>query len=189
MEFIDHLDAISLSEYAQTNGLILDSSGYSSNGSTYAALKPFKDDMKAITSILKSSKPPFKINDIHRYPHVTVIYSRNNGVDVQAIANSIPYGVVPTAKVIGVEYWPGHDREGYIVLKLKSRDAEDINTAFVAAGARHSFSDYTPHMTIEGDVGSLTPELEAWMKRFEDDIKYIEPKIRFSTLEVMDIRE
>lgn len=87
----------------------------------------------------------------HEY-HATICYDRNFVGSFEE-ANKVAAVVSPsetprTAIIDDVVWWAGHDNEGYIVLKLKSSALQAIHRKWIDSGAKHSFEDYVPHVTI-----------------------------------------
>lgn len=140
----------------------VDATRLTGNGTTYAAALPCPESARAVLQAVMDTRPPFDPEELRECPHVTLVYSRNSGVDVAALR--LPEGGFrATARVVGVEYWDGHNGTGYVVAKLESDGLKDANRRLVAAGATHSFDDYCPHMTIAAKVGPKTPEIEKWV--------------------------
>lgn len=79
--------------------------------------------------------------------HCTLLYSKDSKTNVK-----IPYISKDdrfTAKAKELVYWPGHDDTGYIVLKLKSKDLQELNQKFrTSTGLKATFPDYQPHITL-----------------------------------------
>lgn len=78
--------------------------------------------------------------------HVTVMYSK------MAIPADCSSKVEPlfttTVFATGVEYWEGHDKDGYLVLKLTRDGLERLHNKWKSCGAVPTFEDYVPHMTL-----------------------------------------
>lgn len=85
--------------------------------------------------------------------HCTLSYAKNcfptAGAD-----NCLRFG----AKIVGIEFWDGHDNDGYLVVKFDSPDLEARNRFWTSHGLKHSFDDYTPHSTLVSKL-EKTPEL------------------------------
>jgi ABC-type Fe3+-hydroxamate transport system substrate-binding protein len=100
------------------------------------------------------------------------------------------YSLKPVvATVEGVEYWEGHDKDGYAVFKLYSEGAVGLNGVLIACGAKHSFDDYQAHMTICGKVGPKTAEVEQWIERINSFLKTANVSICFDRISFEDIKE
>lgn len=52
------------------------------------------------------------------------------------------------ARLDHFEYWDGHDKDGYLVAVLTSPSLHHLHKQWVRRGARHSFEDYTAHVTL-----------------------------------------
>ena len=85
-----------------------------------------------------------QVNNPHRL-HCTVVYSR------KAKPVALLYPSVTPLRVAGTEfeYWEGHDKAGYLVLKLDgTRHLNGYHQRWLSAGCVTQFSDYTPHVTL-----------------------------------------
>ena len=137
------------------------------NGTVYACMKPARGETRRLYDIVTQTRPPFDPDTLRNEAHVTLVYSRKAGVDRSALdLNGMAVRHPrPSARVVSVEYWEGHDKDGYAVLKLDSPEAAALNREIQAAGAKHSFDDFQAHMTICGKVGPQTAEVSAWLQR------------------------
>jgi hypothetical protein len=48
----------------------------------------------------------------------------------------------------GLDWWEGHDKNGYLVLRLTSPSLNRLNKRFTDAGLVPTFPDYKAHMTL-----------------------------------------
>jgi 2'-5' RNA ligase len=160
------------------------------NGSTYACLAPASGETKRLLNLVVATRPPFDPNTLRDEAHVTLVYSREAQVDVAALDAGILGIKFPcvSARVVSVEYWEGHDKDGYAVLKLDSNQAAELNKAFQAAGAKHSFDDYQAHMTICGKVGPQTAEVSEWLQRINKYLDGNKFELCFDKVKVEDIK-
>lgn len=78
--------------------------------------------------------------------HATLIYSKTPAK--QADLPNIDKATRYKAKATELLHWPGHDNEGYIVLKLESEELHDAHQLFRNAGLTPTFPDYKPHITL-----------------------------------------
>lgn len=162
----------------------------SGNGTTYACLKPATGETRRLLDLVVSTRPPFDPDTLRDEAHVTIVYSRNAQVDVEALNAAMLAICLPrvSARVRCVEYWDGHDKTGYAVLKLDSEDAKELNKAFIAAGAKHSFDDFQAHMTICSKVGPRTAAVEEWLERINRSLEGCNHEIYFDCIKVEDIK-
>lgn len=201
-EGMELLEALSLAEMS------IDASRLTLNGTTYASLLPVKGSTQHLLSVIVNTMPPFDPNTLREYPHVTLVYSRDAGIeiapprvtdttnpaaiveddeiDLQSLAAEYPNVV---GKVTGVEYWEGHDKDGYAVLKLDCPDASSISGLLQMAGAKHSFDEYQAHMTICGKVGPLTPAVTEWMDRANKALASEKIEVTFDRMVIEDSRK
>lgn len=76
--------------------------------------------------------------------HCTVVFSpepvRTNVVaDIESLDD---------VKILGLTWWPGHNNKGYVVMLVDHPYLHERHKMFVRAGARPTFKDYTPHITL-----------------------------------------
>ena len=190
-------DEIELMEaYAAESGVSLsemtfDLTKLSGNGTTYACLKPASGETRRLLDLVVSTRPPFDPDTLRDEAHVTLVYSRSAQVDVGVLNTGMLAIQMPcvSARVVSVEYWEGHDKDGYAVLKLDSREAALLNRAFQSAGAKHSFDDYQAHMTICGKVGPQTAEVSEWLRRINKYLDGNKFELCFDRICVEDIKK
>lgn len=63
-----------------------------------------------------------------------------------------------SARIAGLQFWDGHDNDGYLVVMLDSLSLIERNQYWAAHGLKHSFDDYSPHVTLVSKLDK-TPEL------------------------------
>ncbi len=78
--------------------------------------------------------------------HCTLIYSKTvaDSVDIPMVDKHDRFNATTSQ----LDFWDGHDKEGYIVLKLKSDDLQRLHKRFRKKGIEPTFDDYNPHITI-----------------------------------------
>ena len=159
---------------------VIQLSGYTGVDDCYAKIVPTFQCVERIKHALKAlpNADALPLDELERDPHVTLIYSRETPVSIPAIA--YPIKGSPKAKIIDIVYWEGHDKDGYVVLKLDSPDLTKFNQMFIHAGATHSFPDYTPHMTLNSHVGECTDEVLCWIDHAKE--KVVGMEILFSDI-------
>lgn len=181
-----------LAECVAPAPMTIDASKFSGNGSTYACLIPATGETLRLLDLVLSTRPPFDPGTLREEAHVTLVYSREQQVDLDRLRRNymVYYSLKPVvATVEGVEYWEGHDKDGYAVFKLHSEAAVGLNSVLIACGANHSFDDYQAHMTICGKVGPKTAEVEQWIERINSFLKTANVSICFDRISFEDIKE
>ena len=187
------LEAMELMEAVATltESMTIDASKLSGNGSTYACLVPASGETRRVLDVVVKTMPPFDPETLRDEAHVTLVYSREQQVDMTALNAgmlAIEYGCA-TARAVGVEYWEGHDKDGYAVLKLESSDAAALNKAFIAAGCKHSFDDFQAHMSICSKVGPETQAVREWLQRINKFLDGNIVTLRFNKIKIEDIKK
>jgi hypothetical protein len=113
---------------------------------------------------LKSIEEKSFMDDLH----CTVIYSKTAAKNI-----NIPT-VDRTDRFSGIgyqlEFFEGHDKLGYIVLKINSISLRKLNKRFVDAGLEATFKDYTPHVTLVHPV----PNFDLYKERVDQINKELE---------------
>lgn len=133
--------------------------GYTGNSGTYVSVSPDDESKKYIREMVKSLNPPFPLDIFDDEAHMTIMYSRHECIDEDQL--QFPESIV--ALPLKFEYWDGHDNDGYLVLKMISKPASDLNQHLLDLGAEHSFDDYTPHMTIIHGIYDYKDKINTWL--------------------------
>ena len=186
---IDHLDIDLFLIAEETSVRSVDTTRLTGNGTTYACAVPTRDTVSRLLRVVDGTFPPFDPAELRDEAHCTLVYSKKAGIDPGRLAVG-PGQLSLEARMIRVEYWDGHNNTGYVVLKLDSPDMTALHRRFVEAGAKHSFDDYTPHLTIGAKVGEKTPEMERWLKRVNGVVAGAKDFVlEFDAVRAEDIRD
>ena len=96
--------------------------------------------------------------------HCTVIYSKADvsRVKLPYVDRKNRYTATPTS----VEYWPGQENEGYLVLKMDSIPLTNLHWEFRNQGIQPSFADYKAHVSLVHPVDPAIYEENKWRLRF-----------------------
>lgn len=109
--------------------------------------------------------------DIQDDLHCTIIYSKEA---CTFRPPEVPRSTRLRAEATGVAWWDGHDRDGYLVLELRSSDLTALHRELREQGVVPTFEEYHPHVTLRTPcpresvdvdrlsalVAELAPELE-----------------------------
>lgn len=110
-----------------------------------------------ITAFLRSQFPSLPIDDSDiEEQHCTVVYSKTC---VRSLDTALPSASPAHSQVAGLEYWEGHDKDGYLVAKLIAPELVERHKFWLSEGAVHSFSPYEPHVTLKTPL-KQTPRLQ-----------------------------
>jgi hypothetical protein len=115
----------------------------SMSSGTYVCALPDAETQTKLARVSAALGHPLsqeKIEDLHS----TIIYAKGNFPNGLELQRGQRFG----AKVTGLEFWDGHDNDGYVVLLLDSPDLMARHQFWVSRGLTHSFEDYTPHVTL-----------------------------------------
>lgn len=166
---------------------IIDFTGFSEDAGMYSRLIPIGGKEKnAVTNLITSNPPPFKINEYFNDPHLTVIWSRI-ALNRNDILSVCPRGRRYGAFVTGVTYWSGHNNVGYVVLNIDSSDIQELHELLIKLGAQHSFNSFEPHITVATGVGALNPEIRNWMEVINERLWHRPLPIQMSSLSFSDL--
>lgn len=99
--------------------------------------------------------------------HITVCYSKEDAIPLE---NLPPYGSSTEfyAMCNEVAHWKGHKGQTCIVLKLISPDIVKANAALQSVGAVHTFTPYSPHISLSDEVpvdDAMQSKIDAINKR------------------------
>ena len=130
--------------------------------SLYVQLVPDIEGLRNIRRIANFLRLPV-LDDYH----CTVMHSPYRGIS-EAVARVMvsrePEFIVEPN---GIVWWPGHNNKGYLVLQLFSAALFEFHKRFKRAGARSTFPDYRPHITLAEGV-KLVGELEARVNEYNN---------------------
>lgn len=117
--------------------------GYTGEHGLYSAVEPTPESVEAITKLCKLAGFEGLEDDLH----CTLMYSPDATIpeDVALKYSQEDY----IADVKGFNWWAGHDNDGYLVLELDSAELSAENNRFRAAGAKPTFEEYRPHITLK----------------------------------------
>lgn len=144
---------------------------YSGKSGLYASVMPvqgFSAFLKAVLPLLHEEGI-----DVHEEIdfHCTVMYSREEAPHMIRITKMLSEGPFRfKAWSDCVEFWDGHDGDGYLVLKLVSRDLALRNEQYKNLGCRHSFPNYEAHITLADKLAK--PKCIAEINRMLKNIKF-----------------
>jgi len=121
---------------------------YSQKG-TYAALKPTKEDAKALYDIYKSLGVP-NVEQSNKL-HCTLLYSR------KFLPNYKPEPDVKfNGSVTGVEIWPTKSGKNCLVMKFTSpKIVKRHNQLMDEHKATYDYPEYKTHLSLSYDVGDF----------------------------------
>lgn len=114
----------------------------SKSSGTYVCALPDNKSRTKLVHISSALGHPISVEESEDL-HSTVIYSK--GAFPSKFDFSRQYF---GAKITGLEFWDGHDNDGYVVVTLDSPDLTAENRRWTTLGLKHSFEDYTPHVTL-----------------------------------------
>lgn len=120
-----------------------------------------------VTAFLRSQFPSLHIDDSDiEEQHCTVVYSKTC---IRNLGTALPKASPVNPRVSGLEFWEGHDKDGYLVAKLVSSDLIERHKFWLSEGAVHSFSPYEPHVTLKTPL-KQTPRFQ---QELEDANKFL----------------
>lgn len=129
---------------------------YSGKNGLYVSVRPARGLSHVLSYLRDLPNVTSNVDDLH----CTLMYSRDSAPNLIRACSLLYKGpTVYQAALTGLEFWDGHDNKGYLVAKLDSPQLQERHAAWRALGAKHSFPDYTPHMTIATGVRYSAKEL------------------------------
>lgn len=135
---------ITLDEFVSTSSPTLTLTDYSGNKGLYAYALP---DLSAKTVLSALSRLCGYVVDAEKF-HITVMYSKDAVIPLNSYSDSAGH----ILSIIGVQYFRGHDDKGYLSFVIDSDTLKQQHQNLIDLGAKHSFDDYTPHITIFSGV-------------------------------------
>lgn len=107
----------------------------------YISVVPDKESLQKLSEFCKRNFGKVDLEDIH----CTLMYSEVGIARGVALKFSKPRYI---AYADYFEYWEGHDKAGYLVLKLRSEELEEEHSRLKVAGCKPTYDIYSPHITI-----------------------------------------
>lgn len=157
-------------------------SDYDGVSGVYVSVNPSENSKAFIRKLISDTKPPFSLDQFDEEAHTTIMYSRNATIDEGRL--KIPSDI--SALPVKLEFWDGHDNDGYLVLSLISKPAKDFHDEVLALGAEHSFKDYHPHMTIRHGLNKES--VVGWIEGANDHIKTNTKLIWFDEVKISNCK-
>jgi hypothetical protein len=116
---------------------------YTGKSGIYCAAHLDKASEKALAKVCALAG----MEDIDKDLHCTIMYSPDAVIpeDEVNFFTKLKF----KARVVEFTWWPGHDKEGYIVAKLYSPVLNQTHDALKEAGAEPTFDTYEPHVTVK----------------------------------------
>ena len=149
---------------------------YTGSNGFYAWVNLSTDSLEDIITYFPELKfTPTELLDLH----VTVMYSKT-AISVYDVIKA-DHKFYTETNAIGVEYWDGHNGDGYLVVKVESSDLQQLHNKWKQCGAVPTFEDYTPHMTLKTPFkknDALVKELNDRAKNKPLNLTLIQEQVR-----------
>lgn len=116
--------------------------------------------------------------------HITVCYSKEHVVHLDALP---AYTTDDTFSAVcnEVKHWKGHKGQTCIVLGLISESITLLNAELQAAGALHSFTPYSPHISLSDEV-EVDPDMQLQIDTINKELSRSPLKLTFTNYSVGD---
>jgi hypothetical protein len=111
----------------------------------YSAVHLDQESYQTLSQFCKRNFPFDLPDDVH----CTVMYSTKSIDPTDSTKYSKP---VYQAYADHFEFWDGHDKSGYLVLKLVSTDLQNEHQRLKKLGCNPTFENYSPHITIKTPI-------------------------------------
>lgn len=159
------------------------SNRYSGQSGLYASVRPVRGFSK-----LRSRLRELGVEDVvsQEDVHCTLIYSRDSAPHVVKVGGLLikgPYNFHATPKQ--VRWWSGHDGDGYLVLELDSSNLHDRHLHWKELGAKHSFPEYVPHVTL---ASPFEEPKKSWLNNINKALQTESFNLVFGGEQVEDIK-
>lgn len=143
----------------------------------YAAVQP---DMYSLFRLMSLCDVLGIVTDPRKF-HCTVMYSPDR---VPAVKE---FNAEAEGYIHEIAWWAGHNNKGYLSALLRSPQLQGCHKQLTDAGAKHTYSPYTPHITLA--TGPLTLDLERAMKGLNESLKLDPIRIFFDSSVISDIKD
>lgn len=116
-------------------------------------------DLKRVFEFCKENLPELPLYSFEEF-HCTLIYSRGVCPELDKVEKFKNTDILFKATCDECEAYPGHDKDGYLVLLLKCPSLEIRHKEWRKLGASHSFDEYKCHMTLASKFDLNTKEVK-----------------------------
>lgn len=126
---------------------MLNQTPFSGVNGCFAYVTPDIETIRFVTDRMEDVGSPLsaeQMNDLH----CTVMYSRVTPSGDPTVVSDKVYTAIPQH----VEFWPGHDKAGYLVLKMESPELSALNKFYRGQGCVPTFDVYQCHMTLKTPI-------------------------------------
>lgn len=96
--------------------------------------------------------------------HVTLMYSKT---EIPEAENFQDEGLLFDADIVQLDWFLGHDRAGYLIAVVDSKEIRARHNFWKSLGGKHSFPEYKPHLTLA--VGITRAEWNKSLLRVDID--------------------
>lgn len=154
---------------------------------TYISAIPLRSDIEKMYELFSDLEVPFDLDTFMYEAHMTIVYSRSKSIDPTMVNQQDDIiGIV-----VGLEFWDGHDGDGYAVIRIISDDSVRLHNHIVDIGAEHSFKDYNPHMTLCDKVNKLSnhADIIEWIASTNEYLKKNPFVIHFDVIRIEDCNQ
>lgn len=121
----------------------------------------------------------------HRKLHCTLMYCPDAAPSKESVDRCL-HGC--GGRITFVEYWTGHNDQGYLVAKIVSNDLQDMHERLIQAGAKHTYSPYNPHITLAKDI-PMTEALEQRISQVNELLAPQSIRIAFNEQTISDMSD
>lgn len=90
--------------------------------------------------------------------HCTLVYSEGIKVPDDLAARNVDPSQVYWSYPQEFQAWTDHEGNKIIVLTLESSELQEVHEKWLDLGARHSFPDFNPHITLTKPLEGLTDQ-------------------------------
>ena len=163
---------------------------YTGTNGTYVSITPTQESKRALADLIERHHPGiFDLSKFVYQAHMTIVYSREYVMKLDPFIDGVQQVDFMHGLPIKFEFWDGHDGDGYMVLKLVSKDATQLNKLAISAGAKHSFDDYTPHITIQDKLNHAKNFNKSIVDEMNEHINQYASLLEFNKIIIDDIRK
>lgn len=159
------------------------SASYTGTSGIYSSVELSASSAESVKKLCSNSG----IKYLDKGLHCTVIYCKEESPASNLAMNfsSESYN----ADAIKIDWWEGHDKQGYLVLQLESKGLSVEHKRFVEAGCTETFDEYKPHITLAHPYAIDTKEKEYQIKLANMSLRKRPLTINFINQKIEDLRE
>lgn len=130
----------------------------------YAWLDPDEESLMILQRLMRHC--PFKTENLTKL-HTTVLYCKG---PIIPDSIQVPEDRAIPAELSFLDIWEDHEGEYIVVGRLVSEELQELHASLTSQGLKHSFDDYSPHITLAKGI-NLDAAARLWIDQRNRELR------------------